>query len=294
MRYSILTLATVLAQTQAQTVPMPFGLGSVPVPVGEQNSNVGGINGQGYSPSMAAQQSMAKPSSSMMPQRPAQSHGVNHYYMTPMASSSASHYINRHMSMYASASGSMPYSASATPSARAGRVHGLNHAVHAPHAHEGFAAPAGIPKAGDSVSYNGATTKKGGYHGGNGNGFTQTHGDDSSSDGTPPLMMSPQRGATPTTPEYEHAANVNENIAPIPNSAPGGQNIAPIGNPMAPGSNVAPVLPQKSHGIDEGNGFCLGQCYETPGQAKCAKPYSSPVYNDGAGCYTCCITSPDF
>lgn len=285
MRYSLLTLAAVLAHTQAQSVPMPFGLGSVPIPVGEQNSNVGGIKGQeGYAPSMSAQHSMAKPSS-MMPQRPAQSHGVNyHYYMTPMVSSSASHYINRHMSMHASASASAstPYSASATPSARVGRVHGVNHAVHAPHPHEGFAAPAGVPKAADSVSYNGATTKHGGFHGGNGNGFTQTHGDDSSSDGTPPLMMSPQRGAgsadsaTPTTPEYENApANVDDNVAPIPNSAPGSQNIAPIGNPMAPGSNVAPVLPQKSHGVDEGNGFCLGQCYKSADQAKCEKPYVS-------------------
>lgn len=283
MRYSFLTLATVLAHTQAQSLPMPFGLGSVPMPVGQQNGNVRGVNGQeGYSPSMAAQQSMAKPSSSMMPQRPAQSHGVNHhYYMTPMVSSSASHSINMHMSMHASSS------AAATPSARVGRVHGLNHAVHAPHPHEGFSAPAGIPKAADSVSYNGATTKHGGYHGGNGNGFTQTHGDDSSSDGTPPLMMSPQRGtgsATPTTPEYEHApANIDENIAPIPNSAPGGQNIAPIGNPMAPGSNVAPVLPQKSHGVDEGNAFCLGQCYKSADHAKCAKPYVSLLSWAGDG-----------
>ncbi|KAJ5635625.1 uncharacterized protein N7484_008938 [Penicillium longicatenatum] len=284
MRYSLLTVATVLAQTQAQAIPMPYGLGSVPIPVGQQNGNIGGVNGQqGYTPSMAAQQSVAKPSSSMMPQRPAYSHGVNHhYYMTPMASSSASHYINMHMSMHASysASASIPYSVSATPSARA--AHGVNHGLHAPHPHEGFAAPAGIPKAGDSVSYNGASTKKGGYHGGNGNGFTQTHGEDSSSDGSPPLMMSPQRGtgsansATPTTPEYEHAPdNVDGNVAPIPDAAPGGKSIAPIGNPMAPGSNVAPALPQKSHGVDEGNGFCLGQCYESPEKANCAKPYVS-------------------
>ncbi|KAJ6086090.1 hypothetical protein N7486_010371 [Penicillium sp. IBT 16267x] len=285
-------------------MPMPFGLGSVPIPEGQQNGkNIGGINGQeGYSSSMAAQQSMAKPSSSTMPQRPAQSHGVNyHYYMTPVASSSASHYNSIPMSMYASASASKPYSASAIPSARTGHSNGRNHAVHAPHPHEGFAAPAGVPKAADSVSYNGASTKHGGYHGGNGNGFTQTHGDDSSSDGTPPLMMSPQRGrkiadsATPTTPEYEQApGNIDGNVAPIPDSAPGGKNIAPIGNPVAPGSNVAPVLPQKSHGIDEGNGFCLGQCYESPYQAKCEKPYSTPVYNAQAGCYTCCITAPEF
>ncbi|KAJ5745682.1 hypothetical protein N7520_010864 [Penicillium odoratum] len=276
---------------------MPYGLGSVPIPEGQQNGNIGGMNGE------AAQYSMANPSASMMAQRPAQSH----YYMTPMPSS-ASHQINMHMSMHASASASQPYAFSAaapTPSSRV-HSHGLNHGIHAPHAHEGFAkAPDFLPKAPDSVSYNGASSKSGGYHGGNGNGFTQTHGDDSSSDGSPPLMMNgPQAGsdsetpmnsdmdsgsATPTTPE----AGADENIAPFPGSEPG-SNVAPIGNPMLPGSNVAPVLPQKSHGADEGNGFCLGQCYASPDDAKCEKPYSSPIYNDQNGCYTCCITSPDF
>ncbi|KAJ5653636.1 hypothetical protein N7490_000639 [Penicillium lividum] len=283
---------------------MPYGLGSVAIPEGPQNGNSGGMNGEdAYLPSMAAQHSMATPSAPMMPQRPVQSH----YYMTPMPSS-ASHQINMQMSMHASASASKPsaFSAAApTPSSRI-NYHGLNHGIHPPHANEGFAkTPASIPKAPDSVSYNGASSKSGGYHGGNGNGFTQTHGDDSSSDGSPPLMMNgPQTGsdsetpmtsdwdsdsATPTTPE----ASADENIAPFPGSEPG-SNVAPIGNPMLPGSNVAPVLPQESHGADEGNGFCLGQCYASPDDAKCEKPYSSPVYNDQNGCYTCCFTSPDF
>ncbi|KAJ5929261.1 hypothetical protein N7454_007109 [Penicillium verhagenii] len=300
MHYSLLTLATVLAHTQAQAVPMPFGLGSVPIPQGQANGNIGGINGQNAyaaatpssSASMMPVQShgvnhhqymhaplaSASASASMMPQRPAN----YHYHMTPVVSSSASHYINMHMSMHsASASASMPFSAyasasaSATPSARAGHSHAPNHGVHAPHAHEGFPAPAG-PKAPDAESYNGASTKHGGYTGGNGNGFTQTHGEDSSSDGSPPLMENgPQMGEEQDSRSGNAPTPVDQDVAPIPDSQPGSGDIAPIGNPMAPGSNVAPVLPQKSHGVDEGNGFCLGQCYQSPDQAQCVQPYVS-------------------
>ncbi|KAJ5934501.1 hypothetical protein N7466_004048 [Penicillium verhagenii] len=301
MHYSLLTLATVLAHTQAQAVPMPFGLGSVPIPQGQANGNIGGINGQdayaatpsssasmmpaqshgaNYHQYMHAPSASASASASMMPQRPSN----YHYHMTPMVSSSASHYINMHA---ASASASMPFSvsasahASATPSARAGHSHAPNHGLHAPHAHEGFPAPAGLPKAPDAESYNGASTKHGGYTGGNGNGFTQTHGDDSSSDGSPPLMENgPQMGESRDDRSGNAPTPVDQDVAPIPDSRPGSGDIAPVGNPMAPGSNVAPVLPQKSHGVDEGNGFCLGQCYQSPDQAQCAQPYVSfvPVF----------------
>jgi hypothetical protein len=55
--------------------------------------------------------------------------------------------------------------------------------------------------------------------------------------------------------------------------------LAPV-DPLQPGSNVAPVLIQKPSGIDEGNSFCMGQCYASEKEAHCAKPYVSfhPVF----------------
>jgi hypothetical protein len=50
--------------------------------------------------------------------------------------------------------------------------------------------------------------------------------------------------------------------------------LAPV-DPMQPGSDVAPVLIQKPSGVDEGNSFCMGQCYASEKEAHCAKPYVS-------------------
>lgn len=50
--------------------------------------------------------------------------------------------------------------------------------------------------------------------------------------------------------------------------------LAPV-DPLQPGSDVAPVLIQKPSGIDEGNSFCMGQCYASAKEAHCSKPYVS-------------------
>jgi len=50
--------------------------------------------------------------------------------------------------------------------------------------------------------------------------------------------------------------------------------LAPV-DPLQPGSDVAPVLIQKPSGVDEGNSFCMGQCYAKEEEAHCAKPYVS-------------------
>lgn len=50
--------------------------------------------------------------------------------------------------------------------------------------------------------------------------------------------------------------------------------LAPV-DPLQPGSDVAPVLIQKPSGVDEGNSFCMGQCYTNERDAHCSKPYVS-------------------
>jgi hypothetical protein len=72
------------------------------------------------------------------------------------------------------------------------------------------------------------------------------------------------------------AQNVNQ-----PYAVPDG-GLAPV-DPLQPGSDVAPVLIQKPSGIDEGNSFCMGQCYASEKEAHCAKPYVSlePLLSDG-------------
>jgi hypothetical protein len=57
--------------------------------------------------------------------------------------------------------------------------------------------------------------------------------------------------------------------------------LAPV-DPLQPGSDVAPVLIQKPSGVDEGNSFCIGQCYANELDALCSKPYVS--YIPGALC----------
>ncbi|KAJ6008017.1 hypothetical protein N7540_011993 [Penicillium herquei] len=290
---------------------MPFGMAPVAIPEGSNQDtngqgNVGGMGNYPYASSMAPQISMAPiptpMSSSMIPQRPVHSqsfsHGYaysakyhEHYHMTPVASS-ASHYI-KHMSMQASATMSvkMYASGSASASARPSSSHGLtrlnspNHALHAPHPHEGFnipKPPSDIPQAPDFSSQNGASSHSGGYSGGNGNGFTQTHPDQDNNSDTPVVYSD---GSEAPVPDMGNIMG--------PNMGTEGSSIAPVDS-MKPGTNVAPVLPQKSHGADVGNAFCMGGCYQSKEDAKCEKPYTSPVFQDDQGCYSCCFTSPDF
>lgn len=346
MRYNLLTAAALLAQTQAASIPMPFGMGSVPISGNTNghntngNGNVGsgmGMNHVNYysadaassmatpssmvTPAYMAPSSMGGPAPSMMPQYPALSayqHKHHHYHMTPMASS-ASHYMNMHMSMHMSASASasksihISYTPVATPSPSPSRrpasFNSPNNALHAPHPHEGFNVPQGIPKTPDFTSENGASSQPGGYHGGNGNGFTQTHGgsDDGSSngpafysDGSGPAM--PGMPGPPAEPEVENpgvpspasfgpsvpeSEHVNQNVAPVPGTRPGEDNIAPVDS-MAPGTNVAPTQPQKSHGADIGNAFCMGDCYASKSEAKCQQPYVSFHFPSIVVCLDCC------
>ncbi|KAJ5370065.1 uncharacterized protein N7496_006157 [Penicillium cataractarum] len=69
--------------------------------------------------------------------------------------------------------------------------------------------------------------------------------------------------------------------------------LAPV-DPLQPGSDVAPVLIQKPTGVDEGNSFCIGQCYASKKEAHCAKPYASPLYKSAHNCWMCCFTAGDF
>ncbi|KAJ6113824.1 hypothetical protein N7523_007141 [Penicillium sp. IBT 18751x] len=80
---------------------------------------------------------------------------------------------------------------------------------------------------------------------------------------------------------------------PAQAQAPGQGGIAPVA-PLAPGSNVAPVQLNSNYGSDEGNAFCLGQCFSSEEEAQCEKPATKPVYRSAMGCYTCCFTAGDF
>ncbi|CAI7612720.1 unnamed protein product [Penicillium glandicola] len=68
--------------------------------------------------------------------------------------------------------------------------------------------------------------------------------------------------------------------------------VAPI-EPMSPDSQVVPppLSDKPNFGKDEGNTFCIGQCFEDESDAKCAKPYALAVYKPAKGCYMCCFTS---
>lgn len=61
---------------------------------------------------------------------------------------------------------------------------------------------------------------------------------------------------------------------PAPAQVPGKGGIAPIA-PLTPGSNVAPVQLNSHYGSDEGNAFCLGQCYPSEEAAQCERPMVS-------------------
>ncbi|KAF3387515.1 hypothetical protein F1880_001470 [Penicillium rolfsii] len=62
-------------------------------------------------------------------------------------------------------------------------------------------------------------------------------------------------------------------------SVPDG-GLAPV-DPLQPGSDVAPVLIQKPSGIDEGNSFCIGQCYAKKEETHCSKSYVSFRLHEG-------------
>jgi hypothetical protein len=80
--------------------------------------------------------------------------------------------------------------------------------------------------------------------------------------------------ATPSpTHAFQHQVQ-RPAIHPAQAQALGEGDIAPI-NPMPLGSNVAPVELNHHHGADEGNAFCMGQCYPSEEEAQCAKPMVS-------------------
>ncbi|KAF7714522.1 Uncharacterized protein PECH_008411 [Penicillium ucsense] len=69
--------------------------------------------------------------------------------------------------------------------------------------------------------------------------------------------------------------------------------LAPV-DPLQPGSDVAPVLIGKPQGHDEGNAFCLGQCFAERSQAMCEKAFAEPMFKASNNCWVCCITAGDF
>lgn len=84
----------------------------------------------------------------------------------------------------------------------------------------------------------------------------------------------PSPSSTFNTPDQHQgfrqpSAQSPEEAYAVPNGG-----LAPV-DPLQPGSDVAPVLIQKPSGIDEGNSFCMGQCYASEKEAHCAKPYVS-------------------
>ncbi|KAJ5476158.1 hypothetical protein N7475_001887 [Penicillium sp. IBT 31633x] len=93
----------------------------------------------------------------------------------------------------------------------------------------------------------------------------------------PAPRSSQHQSPDPQSRTHQPAAPANPASAPqsqhVPVGASGG--VAPI-DPMRPGSQVAPVSWGKQQfGKDEGNTFCVGQCFADEREAQCGKPYSS-------------------
>lgn len=100
-------------------------------------------------------------------------------------------------------------------------------------------------------------------------------------------------GGMGVPPSAEAPEPLNEAQPADANAHAGEQSdIAPI-NPLAPGTNVAPVQVHDKYGADEGNSFCLGQCFDTAEEAQCGPPYGSAVLQS-EGCYTCCFSPQNF
>ncbi|KAJ5972520.1 uncharacterized protein N7479_002438 [Penicillium vulpinum] len=93
--------------------------------------------------------------------------------------------------------------------------------------------------------------------------------------------------------QYPRRHHTDSLLSPDVDDVSGG--IAPI-NPLSPGSQVAPppLIGRPSFGKDEGNTFCVGQCFADESDANCGKPYAEAVYKPAKECYMCCFTSSDF
>lgn len=189
-------------------------------------------------PTPSTMMSMAKPSI-----RPV---SMSKDSIKPMSSSMP--YIS---GMFASASQSYPYS-----HAHHSYGYGSQHATSTPHAY--MATPTARPShALQQHQYQQQATPSHPSHG--------TALVPNGHMGTPPGGMGIPPSAERPKPLY--AGEVSK--------AAGAQgDIAPVA-PLPPGSNVAPVQPHDKFGADEGNSFCLGQCYSSAEEAQCGPPYVS-------------------
>lgn len=251
MHYSILAVSTVLFATQvsAQIGPIPYGNWPSLPPFQPTPT-----------PTPAASAIL---SSSATPLSASVSYNAvlyQHYYMTPKAKPSsslhklASYSMSASYSFFASASAPTPASSSAyfnpalhqsiahTPNQNQNRPHGMRK----PHPKEGFPVPAGLEAIPGVSSVNGATTKHGGYTGGNGNEENISH------DGSP--MNGPDMPA-------ENPSNI-----PSASGAAPEDNSLPLGVPGVP---------------TEGQGQEQGRPDSLPSQAASASepeyPGSRPV-----------------
>ena len=88
-----------------------------------------------------------------------------------------------------------------------------------------------------------------------------------------PPTAHPTQGATPNANQSPNTPNQDSSEQSSPPPPHGG--LAPV-NPMQPGTDVAPMgFDHKKHGQDNGNAFCLGQCFPSKEAAKCGEPYVS-------------------
>lgn len=91
--------------------------------------------------------------------------------------------------------------------------------------------------------------------------------------GVPPSAQAPEPlNAGPSESESQEQSEKMSN----PNAGEQ-SDIAPIA-PLAPGTNVAPVQVHDKFGADNGNSFCLGQCFASAEEAQCGPPYVSIFY----------------
>ncbi|KAJ6141636.1 hypothetical protein N7470_010026 [Penicillium chermesinum] len=171
MQYSLLALSAALLATSgsAQMMPMPIS-----------NAYAPSVESFQPTPTPISTPAQASPASPMSASASASYNPMlyQHYYLTPKAKVSTFHKIASY-SMSASMSIAASASASARPSSSNPALHhSIAHAANSPHGmrkphpKEGFPMPAGLSglqSTPDVESFNGATTKHGGYTGGNGN-----------------------------------------------------------------------------------------------------------------------------
>lgn len=139
--------------------------------------------------------------------------------------------------------------------------------------------PEGIEEVPGVQSLNGASSKPGGYTGGNGNEENISH-DGSPVEGYEQDSPSMPSGAfDPASPSVPSEPSSDEDKDDIMGSDIPTGGIAPVDS-MAPGEVVAPVNGEKqTHGADLGNSFCLGTCYGSKEEAKCQAPYVSDSFS---------------